>query len=70
MVRKSCASALLVVVLSGSSAFASENARAGARVQARERDRDQPSVIVKVIRLVKDIRGLVSNSHLAGDPIP
>jgi hypothetical protein len=56
------------VVLFSHSALAAEDTRPGPRV--RDRERDRVPVIVKVIRFVKGIRGIGSESHLAGDPIP
>jgi hypothetical protein len=68
MVRKSFASVLLVVVLSGSSAFAAgDPSRVTPRV--REREPGQP-FLTKIIRVVKDLRGVLSNSFLLGDPRP
>jgi hypothetical protein len=68
MLRKSFGLALLVVVLSSTSAFAAANEE-GRAERLRARDRDQP-FIVKVIRFVKGVRGIVSNSALLGDPRP
>ena len=68
MLRKSFGFALLVVVLSSTSAFAAAN-QDGRAERLRVRDREQP-VIGKVIRFVKGIRGIVSNSLLLGDPRP
>jgi hypothetical protein len=59
---------LLVLVLSSSSAFAAANEE-GRAERLRGRDRDQ-SVIAKVVRFVKGIRGVVSSSFLLGDPRP
>ena len=68
MLRKSFGFALLVVVLSSSSAFAAAD-QDGRAERLRGRERDQP-FIGKVIRFVKGIRGVVSNSYLFGDPRP
>ncbi|HEU4889298.1 MAG TPA: hypothetical protein VFV49_15540 [Thermoanaerobaculia bacterium] len=68
MLRKSFGLALLVVVLSSSSAFAAAN-QEGRAERLRGRDTERP-FIVKVIRFVKGIRGVVSNSYLLGDPRP
>jgi hypothetical protein len=68
MLRKSFGFVLLVVVLSGTSAFAAAN-QDGRAERLRGRDREQP-FIGKVIRFVKGLRGVVSNSFLLGDPRP
>jgi hypothetical protein len=68
MVRRSFASVLLVVVLSGSSAFAAGDSSRGT-TRLRERDPAQP-FLTKIIRVVKDLRRVVSNSFLLGDPRP
>ena len=68
MLRKSFGLALLIVVLSSTSAFAAANEE-GRAERLRGRDPEHP-FIVKVIRFVKGIRGIVGNNFLLGDPRP